>query len=342
MKPILFMLLAAVPLLGIAQKPIAPCCGILSLAPPNGVVVRNNITGQTFQFKADALDFANLKTGDAISYESPKETVTFIKGVARAYSISQPDPGIPCCGITNLNVPAPTEPCCTMIGVHDNTTNEDFILQVDKSIARQLKKGQTVYKYGPVDGFKFSSDDGYGPVDGVYGFAAFKLGTGNASLHSYPIKKQDGGSSIGKVDGSNSSTSNQAITNLKKQLADCEEQNRLLNQKLNSGSAAPFENGYESVYLKGHVDNNETLEVIVNGKTVATYHQGFQLYLDGFLRPNATNVITFKFNSGAANSDMELQGKFAGDNNWNAVFNFSPNNNKSESQFELPFAGKKK
>ena len=77
-------MLLAIPLFCAAQKPIAPCCGILSLAPPNGVVVRNNITGQTFQFKADALDFANLKTGDAISYESPKETVTFIKGVARA------------------------------------------------------------------------------------------------------------------------------------------------------------------------------------------------------------------------------------------------------------------
>lgn len=53
------------------QKPVSPCCSILSIGPVDGIVpdptapvdgvvlMRNNTTGQTFQFKADALDLNN-------------------------------------------------------------------------------------------------------------------------------------------------------------------------------------------------------------------------------------------------------------------------------------------
>jgi hypothetical protein len=189
--------------LGVAQKPGAPCCSILSLEPPHGVLVRNNTTGQTFEFKVDASEYGRLKAGDAITLNAATKKITAIKGVGRSYPISQPNPATPCCSVTNV-MPAPDVPCCGMVGVHDDTNNKDYMIKVDKSVANQLKAGQPVFKLEPGDGYKFQPIDGYQPVDGI---VIFKLGTGNnASFYSYPMGAQGSGNSTGKTGGLNTAT----------------------------------------------------------------------------------------------------------------------------------------
>ena len=147
------------PLFTYSQKSADPCCGIIGLNPSGTVIVRNNTTGQTFLFKADELDYPNLKTGDAVSYDAASRKVTGIKGIMRSYAISQPDPIEPCCGITTVKL-IPGEPCCGAVGIHNNSTNQDYTIKVDKSILSQLKVGQSVYR------LETSGGDNAGPVDG--------------------------------------------------------------------------------------------------------------------------------------------------------------------------------
>jgi len=104
--------------------------------------------------------------------------------------------------------------------------------------------------------------------------------------------------------------------------------------------SSPVEGGYESVYMLLHMRNNEELQVKVNGRIIGAYTKSSDVYLDGFLMQNALNNISFTFSQGATESDVELKGKFRGDDKWNVIFNFNPKGDKTESKFELPFAGK--
>ena len=137
-----------------AQKSVTPCCSILSIGPvdaltsadPVGpvdavVTAQNNTTGQTFQFKPDALDFNNLHVGDAINVNASMNKITSIKGVERRYPINEPNPGQPCCGITNIH-PDPAAPCCNVVNIQDNGITYSF--SVPKNISSKLKTGQPV------------------------------------------------------------------------------------------------------------------------------------------------------------------------------------------------------
>ena len=167
------------PLLTFAQKSEAPCCTILSLQQPDVIIVRNITTGQTFIFKANAQDYSNLKQGDAVSYDASTSKVVAIKGVNSSYSISQPNPQSPCCTIQNIQ-PNPVTPCCNFVNIHNNNTNQDFSVSVDKALAAQLNSGMSVYRLEP------SGGDNVGPVDG---YAGFIVGIGRSAMHyTYPIR----------------------------------------------------------------------------------------------------------------------------------------------------------
>lgn len=138
----------------LAQKPQSPCCTILSVGPVDGIVLidpigpvdaivlmRNNTTGQTFQFKPDALDLNSLHIGDAINVDMSSNKITSIKGIARTYSISQPNPGTPCCSIANIQ-PNPALPCCSIVSIQNNGNTYSF--SVPKNISSTLKVGQPV------------------------------------------------------------------------------------------------------------------------------------------------------------------------------------------------------
>src|SRR4051794_12291880 len=196
MKRLFSLLMFLYPLISYGQKPFDPCCGIIKLQPPDGVLIRNNATGRTFLIKADALDFGNLKVGDQVSADFASNRVTSLKGVGRNYSISQMNPADPCCTITSINL-IPGEPCCGIVSIKNNTTGEVFNVQVNKSVSSQLSQGMSVYRLetpgrtniGPVDADKLGPVDGdkFGPVDG---YAGFVVGTGNNAMHyTYPIRR---------------------------------------------------------------------------------------------------------------------------------------------------------
>lgn len=302
--------MAIMPLLCAAQKPEAPCCTILSLNPPDGIIVRNNTTGQTFLFKADALDYPNLKPGDAVSYDASSGKVTAIKGVMRSYTISKPDPLEPCCGITSFNL-IPGEPCCGIVGIHNNSTNQDFTIRVDRSILNQLKVGQSVYRLetsgggniGPVDGDKVGPIDGdkFGPVDG---YAGFVLGSGASAMHyTYPIR----------------GIKTNAIVN----------------------SSPATDNGYSSIIAHCEIRNNEHATIIVNGKAVASYtHGSFDFDLAHYLHPGL-NTITLAFEGGSY-SKINVIGKFPDESKGNIIYSFSPKKNALSGTYEFTYSPQKK
>ena len=102
-----------------------------------------------------------------------------------------------------------------------------------------------------------------------------------------------------------------------------------------------IDRGYETINLAAHVRNNEELQVKVNGRVVGSYTKGSNISLDGFLKKNEMNTVSFIFSPGAKTSDVEIFGKFPGDSKANVMFNFAPKPDKLQSQFELPFAGKR-
>jgi len=310
--------MASMPLFCIAQKSGTPCCTILSLQPPNGIIVRNNVNGHTFLFNADALDYPNLKTGDAIVYEAASGKVTAIKGVTRNYSISQPIPGTPCCSIQNIQ-PNPEAPCCTLVGIHNNNTNQDFTVLVDKAIASQLNTGMSVYRLetsgggnvGPVDGDKIGPVDGdkTGPVDGdkfgpVDGYAGSVVGSGASAMHyTYPIKGKKSNSSV------------------------------------NNSPAA--DNGYSSIIAHCEIRNNEHATIIVNGKSVASYtHGSFDFDLAHYLRPGI-NTLTLSFEGGSY-SKIDVIGKFPDETKGNIIYSFSPKKNALSGTYEFTYSPPKK
>src|SRR3982751_4501536 len=164
-----------------AQKSADPCCGILSLASPDGfgpvdgiVLVRNNITGQTFQFKPDALDLNSLHVGDPIDANLGMNKIISLKGVAREYQMSQPRPADPCCTIVSIH-PDPFDPCCGIVTTQHNGVTYSF--SVPKNISATLKAGLPV---------SLAMQDSY---------AFFTTNVnGHPSLYSYPV--QNGSSSV--------------------------------------------------------------------------------------------------------------------------------------------------
>ena len=105
---------------------------------------------------------------------------------------------------------------------------------------------------------------------------------------------------------------------------------------------APVENGYESVKIFFRINNDEQMEVKVNGKIVGKYTQTVSVNLDAFLKRDAMNAISFNFSAGSKESSVELSGKFPGNGDFTPVYNFNPKAGKAEGKFEVPFTGKKK
>src|SRR3954468_18122748 len=158
-----------------AQKSAEPCCTILSLTSPDGygpvdgiVLVRNNVTGQTFQFKPDALDLNSLHVGDPVSADLSVNKITGIKGVARGYQINQPNPATPCCSIASIH-PDPFEPCCGIVTTQLNGVTYSF--SVPKNISATLKAGLPVTL----------------SMQNSYAFFTTNV-NGNAGLYSYPVQ----------------------------------------------------------------------------------------------------------------------------------------------------------
>lgn len=135
-------------------------------------------------------------------------------------------------------------------------------------------------------------------------------------------------------------------------LKQCEARNRELEEKIRQleskgeennedPSSKPIEGGYESIYLKVTADEVE-VQVKVNGILVATYNKGATVYLDPFLKKDAVNIISFIFSGVPKYFDnVDLDGKFPGNEKWFDVYNFTPKQGKLEGKFELPFLGKK-
>jgi hypothetical protein len=201
--PFSFLFIFFIPLLATAQKnnvvSAEPCCGILSFGPVDGIVgleppdgvgpvdaitlVRNNITGRTFLFYADAVDKNNLHVGDAINADMTTNKITAIKTVAKTYAIFQPNPFDPCCGITNIE-PNPFEPCCGIITIQNNGITYSF--SVPKNISNNLKVGQPAF---------MALQNGY---------AFFQVNTnGSMATYSYPVEKN---ASMGSKTGSKQPT----------------------------------------------------------------------------------------------------------------------------------------
>ena len=114
------------------------------------------------------------------------------------------------------------------------------------------------------------------------------------------------------------------------------------NGKAQNHEAAPVENGYESVKIFFRINNDEQMEVKVNGRIVGKYTQTVGVNLDAFLKRDAMNVISFNFSTGSKESSVELSGKFPGNGDFTPVYNFNPKAGKTEGKFEVPFTGKKK
>ena len=298
------------PFMGIAQKSEGPCCTILLLQAPNGIFVRNNATGHTFLFTADALDYPNLKPGDAVNYEAASGKVTAIKGVIRSYSITQPNPGAPCCSIQSIQ-PNPASPCCSIVSIHNNNTNQDFTVSVDKALSAQLNSGMSVYRLetsggdnlGPVDGDKVASSggDNLGPVDG---YAGFIVGTGSSAMHyTYPIRGKKS-----NLPGNNSPAA---------------------------------DNGYSSIIAHCEIRNNEHATIIVNGKSVASYtHGSFDFDLAHYLRPGI-NTLTLSFEGGTY-SKINVIGKFPDETKGNIIYSFSPKKDALTGTYEFTYSPPKK
>jgi hypothetical protein len=306
MKRLFNLLMLLIPLISYAQKSADPCCGIIKLQSPDGVIIRNNATGRTFLIKADALDFGNLKVGDQVSADFGSSRVTGIKGVERNYSISQMNPADPCCTVTSIK-PYPAAPCCSMVGLKNNTTNEAFDVRVDKAVSSQLSQGMSVYRLetsggtniGPVDGDKLGPVDGdkFGPVDG---YAGFVVGTGNNAMHyTYPIR------------GMKSTAS------------------------ANNSPAA--DNGYSSIIAHCEIRNNEHATIIINGKAVASYtHGSFDFDLAHYLH-SGTNNITLSFESGSY-SKINVIGKFPDETKGNIIYSFAPKKDALSGTYELTYS----
>jgi hypothetical protein len=156
-----------------AQKLGEPCCGILSIGTVDGIVlVRNNTTGRTFMFKSDSLDINNLHVGDAINADMLSNKITTIKGIEKGYPINEPNPGQPCCGVTNIQ-PDPAQPCCGIVSIRNNGHTYSF--SVPKNISSTLKVGQ------PVSLVMQNS------------YALFRTNiNGTMSAYSYPVQNSPG------------------------------------------------------------------------------------------------------------------------------------------------------
>ena len=113
-------------------------------------------------------------------------------------------------------------------------------------------------------------------------------------------------------------------------------------QKHEAATAEPIENGYESVKIFFRINNDEQMEVKVNGRIVGKYTQTVGVNLDDFLKRDTMNVISFIFSAGSKESYVELSGKFPGNGDFTPVYNFNPKPGKTEGKFEVPFTGKKK
>lgn len=156
-----------------AQKPAGPCCTIMKIDGNAGNIIgRNNVTGQTFQFKASTQDLVNFKEGDNISMPSTNKTIVAINGEGRSYFVIDPTSIAPCCTIMSIAAD-PIAPCCNIIMAQNASEGYKFNFSVPKNISNGLQIGQPV-SIGPIDGFAFVElNPGLG---------------GNTSIFSYPIK----------------------------------------------------------------------------------------------------------------------------------------------------------
>jgi hypothetical protein len=139
--------------------------------------------------------------------------------------------------------------------------------------------------------------------------------------------------------------SSQTIASLKNQLAECEQQNRKLSERLSTaagGATQTIEKGYGTVYINVHIRDQQEMVVKVNGSIIGNYSKTANITLDDYFKRNAINVITFTFNpvTTTSESDVEVVAKFAGNDQSKVIFNFTPRKNKSETQFGVPFTGK--
>ena len=146
-------------------KPEAPCCIILSIGPVDGLtsadpvgpvdaitLVRDNITGRTFLFYADAADKNNLHVGDAINADMSTNKIIAIKDVAKTYAISQPNPLQPCCAISSIQlangsgIEVDNGGQGNIINARNNTTGQNFSFTINESYLGATQKNMSVVK----------------------------------------------------------------------------------------------------------------------------------------------------------------------------------------------------
>ena len=157
-----------------SQESAAPCCSIVGIdSKTNHVIARNNVTGQLFSFKADALDIRSMRLKDPVIANSNFSQVTAISGAVRKYtaeplnvaSLDQAEPaGVknmqvdqaepagllkinfaqPCCSVVEVQVDN-AEPVNSTITARNKATGNTVRFKTPSSIAKNIMKGDPVY-----------------------------------------------------------------------------------------------------------------------------------------------------------------------------------------------------
>jgi len=127
--------------------PAAPCCGVVGIDVPNGIVtIRDNTTGLTLQFEAGAQAIRTMKEGDDVivgtrpgapeTRESLHGIVLRVGSVARSYTLTDVVPIQPCCAVSVINGGVTTV---------DKVTGATHHITIDNAAARAaIKVGQDV------------------------------------------------------------------------------------------------------------------------------------------------------------------------------------------------------
>lgn len=240
-----------------------------------------------------------------------KTDAGFIQQVITSSTSGKPDQNI----VVTKKLSATNFLLASMSGTHFNSVNIDVYNSESASDYHITLKEVTVSAYKLFSGAGNSF-----------------FNAGNGIYEEVTLKYQ-------RIETRGSATSTKTEMSLQPQM----ESSEIKTMSLNKDSVTvPIDNGYESVQMSVYMRNNEELELKVNGRIVANYTQTTSVYLDGFLKRNANNVINFKFSSEAKESDVSLQGKFSGSSEMNPFFNFRPKAGKTDARFEIPFTGKNK
>lgn len=123
---------------------VEPVSEIISVDSVRGVVTaRDNRTGRTYSFKADAATMRTLKPGDAVDIDAQAGRVLSVAGVTRAYSVFEPDPAASCCGVVNLQ-PDPSEPVNEIVSARNEHTGALFQFSAPRQALAGLQVGSKI------------------------------------------------------------------------------------------------------------------------------------------------------------------------------------------------------